>query len=413
MGTKSNSEWTDLRPYNETHPWLAFGLGTPCLPPDLLAQLGGVSARCKVLEGVYLHPKVSGTLHSIYLAKGVHGTTAIEGNSLTEGDVRRRISGGKEAPKSLEYQEQEVDNVIAACNAVKERVVNQEWTTEISVERIKEYNALVLKDLPLEDGVVPGEIRDYPVGVFDYVAPEWGSCDELLHRLCLWLNKHDALPPDDHPVVNAILRAILCHVYVAWIHPFGDGNGRTARLLEVHILMAAGVPSIAAHLLSNHYNRTRNEYFRHLAQASKSGGDLVPFIKYAIQGFQDGLEEQFSRIEKHQADVAWRDYVYSVFQSENGITARRRRQLILAIGARPRFVSTKKLTHLTPELAALYAVKTPKTLSRDLNALKKMGLVTVIKGNVLASTWRLNAFKPDARKQQVKAATKIKAPPAA
>jgi Fic family protein len=89
--------------------------------------------------------------------------------------------------------------------------------------------------------------------------------------------------------VYAILKAVVAHLYLAWIHPFGDGNGRTARLVEFQILLSSGVPSPAAHLLSNHYNQTRSEYYRQLDRASKSGGELAPFIEYGARGFVAGL----------------------------------------------------------------------------------------------------------------------------
>jgi Fic family protein len=46
-------------------------------------------------------------------------------------------------------------------------------------------------------------------------------------------------------IVIGVIKSIIAHLYLAWIHPFGDGNGRTARLLEVRFLMEAGVPSAA------------------------------------------------------------------------------------------------------------------------------------------------------------------------
>ena len=76
--------------------------------------------------------------------------------------------------------------------------------------------------------------------------------------------------------VMPILSAILAHLYLAWIHPFGDGNGRSARLLEFGVLLTGRVPTVAAHLLANFYNDTRSEYYRQLRIASESGGDVVP-----------------------------------------------------------------------------------------------------------------------------------------
>ncbi len=69
--------------------------------------------------------------------------------------------------------------------------------------------------------------------------------------------------------------ASLAHLYLAWIRPFGDGNGRTARLCEYLVLVTSGAPTSAAHLISNHCNKTRNEYYRQLQFASESGGDVT------------------------------------------------------------------------------------------------------------------------------------------
>ena len=96
------------------------------------------------------------------------------------------------------------------------------------------------------------------------------------------------------------------HLYLAWIHPFGDGNGRTARLVEFLLLANCGVvPMPAAHLLSNHYNLTRDRYYRELARASESGGDTLGFLTYAIEGFIDGIREVIGMVREQQVNIAW------------------------------------------------------------------------------------------------------------
>lgn len=401
MPTRSYEEGTDYRPYNDTHPWLYFAFHIQNLGPDTLVQLGGVASRCKVLESVWLPPALSKELNLVYLTKGVHGTTAIEGNALSEEEVRARIEKTAELPKSMKYQQQEVDNILAACNLIVKSHVSEEWETPLSVERIKQFNALVLDKLPMSDSrIIPGKTREYSVGVFDYRAPLFQHCDELLKRLCDWLNSFNPLAEDEHPIANAIIKSIICHVYFAWIHPFGDGNGRTARLLEFNLLVASGVPPIAAHLLSDHYNRTRNEYLLQLKKASESCGDLVPFIRYAIQGLQDGINEQFKRIEQWQASATWKDHVFSIFKDETGDSAKRRRQLAIALENRVGPVSKKEMLTLTTELAALYATKTPKTLSRDLKYLVSKDLLFQSRGYYFPATWNVEAAKPIKRNRK-------------
>ncbi|MGH3941387.1 MAG: Fic family protein [Pseudonocardiaceae bacterium] len=76
--------------------------------------------------------------------------------------------------------------------------------------------------------------------------------------------------------------ATLAHLYIAWIHPFGDRNGRTARLLECAILAHSGVvPWVSSNLLSDHYNRTRSRYYQRLERASRER-DVRGFITVVL-----------------------------------------------------------------------------------------------------------------------------------
>lgn len=137
------------------------------------------------------------------------------------------------------------------------------------------------------------------------------DCEYLLERLCRWINN---LTSPQNSVAIAVVRAVLAHLYLAWIHPFGDGNGRTARLVEFQIFLGVGMPTVACHLLSNHYNQTRSEYYRQLSLASKTA-DPFCFIRYAVAGLVDQLDEQIKRIREYQHAVVWKDHVYDKFRN--------------------------------------------------------------------------------------------------
>jgi len=165
-------------------------------------------------------------------------------------------------------------------------------------------------------------------------------------------------------------QAIVTHVYLEWIHPFGDGNGRTGRLLEFYILLRAGLPNIVSHVLSNFYNNTRSEYYRQLIQA-KEKNDLTYFIEYAVQGFRDGLSDNLKTIQESQFDIFWHDYIYETF-AEIKYTKKeafkRKRQLILQMPPDKAY-TIDELTEITPEIAKKYAKVTKTTVSRDLKEL--------------------------------------------
>jgi Fic family protein len=193
----------------------------------------------------------------------------------------------------------------------------------------------------------------------------------------------------------AILKSVVAHIYLAWIHPFGDGNGRTARLVEYRILVASGVPTPAAHLLSNHYNLTRSEYYRQLDITSRSGGDLVSFLCYAVQGLVDQLREQLALVKKQQLDVAWRSYVHQLFDGQHSQTHARRRHLVMDLSQSTEPVPRAGLKEISPRVAADYVGRTDKTMSRDLNELLRMKLVRRSRRGYIADQSGLLAFLPD------------------
>ena len=336
-------------------------------------SIGECQSKCAHLSGIPLYPQVAQLLHRIYLAKGVAATTAIEGNTLSENQVLQQIDGKLEVPPSQEYLKQENDNIIRACNLILKQV-KQKNPPPISVEHIKKLNRRVLNKLQLPSpDIVPGEIRQYSVGVGNYRGAPADECEYLLKRLCDWLNGPEFLPTPGMEIAFAIIKAIVAHLYIAWIHPFGDGNGRTARLLEFQILLCSGVPSPSAQLLSNHYNLTRNEYYRRLDSARRA---ILEFLEYSIEGFKDGLRDQINMVQSQQLNIAWINYVYEQFERLHGTPHERRKNLILDLSDSPSPVALSELRQLSPRVAVAYKDLHHRTLVRDIANLLQMGLIT-------------------------------------
>jgi hypothetical protein len=88
-----------------------------------------------------------------------------------------------------------------------------------------------------------------------------------------------------------------------------EGFVSTRRLIELRVLLEAGVPTPSAHVLSNHYNLTRADYYRHLDRASRTEDGVLGFVNYAIRGFVDGLREQRATIGEQQFGDRWEQYI--------------------------------------------------------------------------------------------------------
>jgi Fic family protein len=371
--------------------WITFNIDLRRIPWQHWVHLGQCVAMCDYIKTVPLKPAIRDYLHLIYLAKGVHATTAIEGNTLTEEQVRDVIEKRVKLPPSKEYLKQEVQNIIEACNEIGKQIAGGHFGN-ITIEKICDFNRNVLSHgAPCDDAAIPGKIRENNVVVGNvYRAPDPQNLPDMMEKFCQWMNGK-AFKSDDMPEHFAILKAVAAHLYIAWIHPFGDGNGRVARLLEFAILLSSGIPSPAAHLLSNHYNTTRSEYYRKLDMASKIS-DPTDFFTYAIQGFFDGLHEQLKYIRQHITDVCWREYVYEMFhQIGVGKVIKRRRGLALAISAKNEPLDRKSLMFL---MSKEYAGKTYKTLMRDLNELERLKLIVRKGDKYLANKGLISKFLP-------------------
>lgn len=342
-------------------------------------QLGECVSKCRHISRVPLSPDVRDALHTIYLAKGIHATTAIEGNTLSEEQVRQVIEGRLVLAESRKYLEQEVRNILDACNEIARDLAAGKGV-ELTPQRLCELNGRVLKDVPCDEGVVLGEFRRHRVGVGTYRAPAAADVPKLVEQFCKWINALGGDAERLDMIALSIIKAIAAHLYIAWIHPFGDGNGRTARLVEFAILLSAGVPSPAAHLLSNHYNATRSEYYRQLDRTSKSGGDVRLFFEYAIQGLYDGLQGVIDFVVAQVRAISWEHYVFEYYRKiPSKASHKRQRNVVLALSRRGEDITREQLERLTAKIY-LDAKKTKNTFTRDLNQILASGLIVEERG---------------------------------
>lgn len=382
------------RTYDQTHPWITFDLGSSKFGAKTWMLLGEASSKAQHIAGVPLAPEIAKRFHTVFLAKGARATTAIEGNTLTEDQVEAQVEGKLDLPPSQKYLQQEVKNIVDACNWLTSDL-HQNGVRKITPDFCCELNRRVLRDLDLPDGTKGGEIRRHSVVVGNvYRGAPAEDCMYLLERLCESLEATKA-QSNDETHATAILKALFAHIYMALIHPFGDGNGRTARLLEYYVLMEHGFALPTGHLLSNHYNQTRTQYYSELDRISKTGGDTHSFVTYALQGFVDGLKEQIATIRKEQLGVTWENFVHQQFHGKSAPADARRRELVLRLGSDGETSKISDLMGLSPRLAKEYAGKTEKTLIRDLNVLTEMGLISRVSGRrIMARSDRIRAFLP-------------------
>ena len=217
-----------------------------------------------------------------------HYSTQIEGNRLTEPQVRQVLAGVRIAGR--ERDEAEVRNYYQALEWVEWRVHGAGSLTEADIKRLHGLSFLGRnRGSPYRDG--QNVIRDSSTGRIVYLPPEAPDVPRLMAALVRWVNAQIETADWPAPVIAA-----LAHYQIATIHPWFDGNGRTARLLATLILQRASYGLKGIYSLDAYYARDLGAYYRaltvgpsHNYYEGRAQADLTGFVAYFCQGMAEAF----------------------------------------------------------------------------------------------------------------------------
>lgn len=121
--------------------------------------------------------------------------------------------------------------------------------------------------------------------VVHHAPPSWVEVEGLVDSLFGWIEetKRRGKGADD-PWVHPVIQAGIAHHRLVWIHPFVDGNGRTARMMTTVLLYQRGYDFKYLFQLSRYYNDDRDAYYRALRTADTTG-DYTEWLTYFLGGF--------------------------------------------------------------------------------------------------------------------------------
>lgn len=177
----------------------------------------------------------------------VSGSTGIEGNPLAPGQVEEVLAGA--AVEADADHIREVENYSRALNLARDAARRPGFTW--SHEVIHLINATVMEGLPRDThGNYRGPGEDVYVGIFTGPSPR--MVQSLMDELVAWLTRIDLTPP--------LMQSALLHLNVIAIHPFNDGNGRTARILAAMEFVRDGIRSPELVSIEAYLRRNRDEY---------------------------------------------------------------------------------------------------------------------------------------------------------
>ena len=297
-----------------------------------------------------------------------HHTTHIEGTELTLDQSERLLAGEKPAGVKAD-DAREVVNYRKAFDLVADYLGGGEPITEGLIREIHKRLVRGVRGNPAS----PGEYRRVQNYVANsitreivYTPPPPQDVPPLMAAFVSWLN----LELDVHP----ILVAGVAQFQLVHIHPFVDGNGRTARLLSMLCMYRKGYDFKRLFTLSEFYDRDRSGYYRAIQSVREPDLDLTPWLEY----FTSGLSWQLKEVQEKGESVIRLD----VLAKKHELTVRQRLALALAL---------EKGEFQVQDLEAECPGVHRRSLQRDLRSLIEKGLLEARGG-----TNRL-VYRPTAR----------------
>jgi Fic family protein len=252
------------------------------LTPAIARQLMEIEAARAVVEQVALPPVVESELRRLARVRSTHYSTRIEGNRLTLAEAEQVVAGRRLSLHGRERDENEVRNYWRALLRVEEWAARR---AELSEDLIQRLHALVehgrSRPSLYRDG--QNSIRDSETGALVYLPPEARDVPALMAGLVGWVRQAEAerLP--------APLIAGLAHYQFVTLHPYYDGNGRTARLLATFLLQRDGYGLNGFFSLEEEHARDLAAYYRSLAAhphhnyyEGRETADLTPWLEYFL-----------------------------------------------------------------------------------------------------------------------------------
>lgn len=251
--------------------------------PAIAKFLMEIEAAKTVVEHTPLPPWAENELRERARIRATHYSTFIEGNRLTIGEAESIIRDERAFIREKERDVGEVRNYWNALLRVEEWAAQKLPLTEDLIRRL---HALVDKGLrakptPYRDG--QNVIRDSATGAIVYLPPEAKDVPGLMAEMATWFNQAEK---EGVPVP---LLAALVHYQFVTIHPFYDGNGRTARLVATFVLHRGGYGLNGYFSLEEHHAKDLGAYYRALAVYShhnyymgRAKADLTPWLEYFL-----------------------------------------------------------------------------------------------------------------------------------
>lgn len=268
---------------------------------QILRNIGQVEAAKEVVENAPLVPDFEKQFQSDAIVRQVYHGTHIEGNELTMDQARQVMEG-----EAVYARDRDIQEVVNYRNTVKYLDQIKQANQQYTIQQLLEMHRLTVSGLvPIEKA---GQLRTTVVVIKEegtgrviFTPPQPFQVPYLLQDFLAWLNSEVAR--DIHPVI----RAGIAHYVLVAIHPFVEGNGRTARAFATLILLEEGYDIKRFFALEEHFDKDLDRYYNAFFVVDTQNPDiaqrdLTPWIEYFTEVVAVELNKIKEKIRKLSVD---------------------------------------------------------------------------------------------------------------
>ena len=270
---------------------------------ELLVQAktaGGVLNRMPYL------PQWIEQVHEEQLRLEAAGTSRIEGAEFTQREQEEALAPDFPEHADLTHSQRQLRSADATYRWLRSLPAGQ-WVTKELILNIHRRIVTGCDDDHCEPGALRPNGWNVTFGTPLCRGVEGGTqCGAAFDSFCSAI-AHEYRQHD------RIIQALAAHYHMGSMHPFGDGNGRTARALEAFMLRQAGVNEMVMVSLSNYYYEHKEEYLSALSASRRAGHDLTFFLRFGLRAVADRCNAVAAAITANHKRALFREFARSLF----------------------------------------------------------------------------------------------------
>lgn len=269
---------------------------------SIYGRLNDLDNRVREMRAIgRLDSRALERIQEFFKIKGIYHSNAIEGNSLTVGETELVVNQGFTITGKTLTDQAEAKNLGQALDFMKEIATAND--APITLHNVRQIHALILAGIQDEHA---GSYRTTEVRIrgSEYEPTQAYAVPHEMNHLGTYIT--EITKPDSPTTDFPIVCASAAHAWLAQIHPFIDGNGRTARILLNLILVRTGYTICII---------SRDDRLRYYDALEESqAGDLTPLIELVYENVEESLEEWEKAAQEQKTQQEWLASVTARFQ---------------------------------------------------------------------------------------------------